>query len=318
MKTAKKRELVVYGFMIGFFFLLFLKFEGRGEADTLSCNLSNPKPHHLKDWPLYVSDKQRKVFSSRGQDGTLEFIFANIGVVNSPGFYVEFGYSSSEHYSGSNTYFLKHSYGWKGLLMDGGNFNVSMNLRKEFITQFNIINLFIKYGVPREPDYVSIDLDSCDIWIFESIIRNLKVYSPRVISVEYNAQYPLTSTIAWPQDCSFQWDRKSNLFGSSLGALKLVGDKYGYTLVDVVKKQDAFFVRTDLIGEEKPPEFDKFVPMTKKREKIPCLSNCEVPFISYAEFLRTGSHELAERKARVEFSSEPLKSILNHKYFATI
>jgi len=273
------------------------------------------KLNTLNDWPLYVSEKQAKHFSSRGQDGSLQFIFSNIGVINSPGYFVEFGFSSASSYAGSNTYFLKNSYGWNGLLMDGGNFNLSMNLYQEYITQHNILDLFVKYRVPKEPDYVSIDLDSCDIWIFESIISNQKRYSPRVVSVEYNAQYPLEFTIAWPPNCSIQWDRKSNLFGSSLGALILMGEKYGYTLVDVIKKQDAIFVRRDIIGKEKTPELLKWKSMTNKREKLPCISECNVPFISYQEFLSSGNLESAQKMARTEFNSEPLKSILNHQYF---
>lgn len=316
--VARMRKRTIYFLLFAFFYVFSSRFcklkVGRGQ-EISSSSVITTKPNSLKNWPIFVSDKQRKVYSMRGQDGTLEFIFANIGVANSPGFFVEFGFSSDKDYSGSNTFFLKQSYGWTGLLMDGGNFNSSMNLRREYITQFNIIDLFIKYKVPREPDYVSIDLDSCDIWIFESIISNPKLYTPRVVSVEYNAQYPLKSTIAWPQNCSLQWDRKSNLFGSSLGALKLVGDKYGYTLVDVVKKCDAFFVRTDLLGEEKRPSFEKWELFTKKREKKPCLTECNIPFLSYQDFSRTGNLELSQKSAEVEFSSEPLKSILSHKYF---
>jgi hypothetical protein len=67
--------------------------------------------------------------------------------------------------------------------MDGGFENEQINLRREFLTIDNIVELFRKYKVPQEFDLLSIDLDMFDFWILEKI---LKVYMPRIIVAEVN------------------------------------------------------------------------------------------------------------------------------------
>lgn len=135
---------------------------------------------------MRLREQERKVHSQTMQDGVLEAIFEHIGTTNK--YYVEFGFDadSFEGSIGSNTRNL-YGQGWTGLLMDGGYENASINLHKEFLTDRNIVELFDKYLVPRAPDYVSIDVDSCDIWI---LLQLTKAYRPRVITVEYNSNFP--------------------------------------------------------------------------------------------------------------------------------
>jgi hypothetical protein len=46
----------------------------------------------------------------------------------------------------------------------------------------NIVDIFKKHDVPREPDYVSIDIDSYDIWLFKALVSG--GFRPRVLTVE--------------------------------------------------------------------------------------------------------------------------------------
>lgn len=158
-------------------------------------------------------------------------------------YYVEFGFdaNSFDLSIGANTALLREQ-GWTGLLMDGGHENTSINLHKEFIYDTNIVELFHKYDVPAEPDYVSIDVDSCDIWI---LLALAKVYRPRVITIEYNRNFPAGSTFAWPPDCSEQW-QVDRVMGSSLGAIFLAAKDAGYRVVHVIHETDAFLVREDI------------------------------------------------------------------------
>ena len=82
---------------------------------------------------------------------------------------------------------LKSKYNWSGLLMDGGHTNASINLHREIITSANVVELFGKHAVPYEPDYVSIDIDSTDLWILRAVLAS--AYRPRVLTVEYNCVY---------------------------------------------------------------------------------------------------------------------------------
>ena len=61
--------------------------------------------------------------------------------------------------NGANTYNLVHKHGFKVLLMDGGYENKLINLHKEMITEDNVVDLFMKYNVPKAADYISIDID---------------------------------------------------------------------------------------------------------------------------------------------------------------
>lgn len=193
--------------------------------------------------------------SQFGQDAIITKIFDRIGTTNK--FCVEFGHDSDD-YGSANTGHLRLNCGWDGLLMDGGHENPAINLKKEFITSKNIVSLFDKYNVPLEPDYVSIDLDSTDLWVFKSIIESK--YKPRVVSVEYNCFFPWGMDMTVPDDPTFQWNHKDHVYGASLSALDRVAVEFGYTLVDVEFPCDAFFVRSDL--EDSNPSIFNFVPKT--------------------------------------------------------
>ena len=131
--------------------------------------------------------------------------------------------------------------------MDGGNENLTMNLRKHYILAHNILDLFQQYNVPAEPDYVSIDLDTIDLWIFKAIISSsgAKRYRPRVITVEYNCLFPLPFAVTYQPEWT-PW-QSNRAYGCSLAALRTVAADYGYALVALEPCLDAFFVRADLV-----------------------------------------------------------------------
>merc|ERR1711874_29630 len=81
---------------------------------------------------------------------------------------------------------LHRNLGWRGLLLDGDHEMLSENLHKEYVTPENVVSIFDEHRVPREPDFVSIDIDGCDLWVFLNLTE---FYRPRVISIEYNPNY---------------------------------------------------------------------------------------------------------------------------------
>ncbi len=96
---------------------------------------------------------ENKIFSQNGEDGVtmklVELIYTdskNNSISNINKFYVEFGVENGKE---CNTRILREKYKWKGLQMDGGNENHSINLKKEFVTKENIVELFRKYNVPQ-------------------------------------------------------------------------------------------------------------------------------------------------------------------------
>lgn len=239
---------------------------------------------------------EKKILSQGGQDGIIEHLFDRIGTINNPPFYVEFGFNSADMTggTGANVANLFLNKGWKGLLLDGNFSNPAINLHKEFITSENICELFRKYHVPIESDYVSIDIDSCDLWIFRKIISE---YRPRVVSVEYNGHFRIDSAITFPDNPveTWQYDR---VYGASLKALRMVGEEFGYKLVHVVSNLDLFFVRDDLWLDPVPSLKDFGYASGTYFAHPPCRSGRENIMIDYETWRMTGNMDAAKKAAQ--------------------
>ena len=243
-----------------------------------------------------MDQHEKKVLSQLGQDGVLEHIFDTIKTENVPPYFVEFGFNSNkmEGGSGSNTAHLYLHKGWRGLLLDGDFSNPSINLHKEFITSKNICELFEKYKVPKSPDYVSIDIDSCDLWVFRAMLEK---YTPRVVTVEYNGHFPIDSAVTFPDDPKETW-QLDRIYGASLKALRMVGEEFGYKLVHVVSMLDAFFVRGDLWEKDAPP-LETFADKSGRYfGHPPCVSGRENIMIDYGVWRETKDVEKAREAAK--------------------
>ena len=127
----------------------------------------------------YWRNKIPQVVSQGKQDSRLEFLFEELHIRR--GSFVEFGCPGLQ---GANTAALEAS-GWRGVRFDGQHQNIRQRIYKHWISTDTIVPLFRRYGVDREVDYVSIDIDSADIWIFEAIVQG--GYRPKVFTVEYNS-----------------------------------------------------------------------------------------------------------------------------------
>jgi tetratricopeptide (TPR) repeat protein len=181
-----------------------------------------------------------KIFSQNGEDGILIALLELIGIKRR--YYVEFGVEDGFE---CNTRILREIYGYEGLMMDGGNENLEINLRKEFITEENVLDLFDKYGVPTDFDVLSIDVDMFDFWVLARILRD-GGYRPRIIVVETNPTIclnkKLTShafakvnsvplTVVHPNMTEQNvWDL-SRYAGANPLAFRLLGEKFGYDMV---------------------------------------------------------------------------------------
>jgi hypothetical protein len=222
-----------------------------------------PRPGCSVNWMSNIYKFEKNIHSQGGQDGVLENIFANIGVKSR--FYVEIGFNSMDWGFGSNTYAL-HDQGWNGLLIDIEKENIAINLVKHKVTPENIEGILDLHNVPREPDYISIDIDSTDLWIARSIMLSEK-YRPRVISLEYNCHLPIGSTVTVDPD--FQgWNGYDVVYGASAGAIKAMSAETDYTLVHLSSTYDAFLVRNDLLNGHCPPALASFA------NRVRVMHNC--------------------------------------------
>jgi hypothetical protein len=110
-------------------------------------------------------------YSQSYQDVLLDEIFKNIGTKNIPPFCVEFGFNSGSFTEGTGTNVanLVLNKNWNCLLLDGDNENADINLHKHLLTSGNISEIFRAYNAPKVPEYISIDVDSTDLWLFRAL-----------------------------------------------------------------------------------------------------------------------------------------------------
>jgi hypothetical protein len=189
---------------------------------------------------------EEKFFSQNGEDGvTMKLVELIYNGDNSNKFYVEFGVENGRE---CNTRILRERYNWNGLQMDGGNENESINLRKEFITKENIVELFRKYNVPQNINVLSVDIDFNDFYCLKEILSN---YKCDIIICEYNSTHLHTEDKIVVYDKNGRWDG-SNYFGVSLLSLDKLGKKYDYSLIYCNKNGvNCFFIHNDIIKDKK-------------------------------------------------------------------
>lgn len=208
----------------------------KSKAQELTTN-------NLNDLAPYES----RVYSQNGEDGIIEEIFKRIGLDSK--FAVEFGVEDG---SECNTKLLRKR-GWRVLQMDGDP-GKGKKIEREYITADNINDLFKKYKVPKNLDFLSIDIDSNDWYVWKAIDS---VYKPRLVCVEYNASFAPQISASVAYDPKLVWD-KTTYFGASLMALYRLARSKGYDLVYCTTNGvNAFFVRVDLM----PGHFEPKTPL---------------------------------------------------------
>lgn len=250
----------------------------------------------MKDWISALKDKpfSRGRYSQSYQDVLIDEIFANIGTVNTPPFCVEFGFNSRSlvEGSGANVANLVINKGWRHLLIDGNNENLDINLRKHFLYPDNICDIFRAYDVPKTPDYVSIDVDSCDLWLFRALLREFRA---SLFSVEYHPHFPLDASITFPDDPSQHWEGDRG-YGASLRALTNLAESHGYALLWVVSGLDAFFIRNDLIDDKSGNlvlPIQEWANCTNKVGHLPLKDESRLHiFVDYDEFVASDGKRL--------------------------
>jgi hypothetical protein len=203
--------------------------------------------------PRCLTRRGYRCFSQFDEDGLLDEIFRRIGTTSRT--FVEFGVGDGLE---NNTMALLLA-GWRGLWIEAdpaqqerirSGFAVpleagQLTLACDFVTAENIEALFARGDVPEEPDLASIDIDGNDYWVWKAMTR----CRPRVVVIEYNASLGRTANVVRPYDARACWDGSTGT-GASLSALEGLGKDKGYSLVGCsIAGVNAFFVRSDLVGE---------------------------------------------------------------------
>ena len=178
-----------------------------------------------------LNNYSKKIFSQFGEDGIILEILNRLTKKNLDFWCVEFG--ARDGISDSNTLNLIKNYKYKAVLIEGDkkyfkklckNFPqdeiIKINRLVSFDGQNKLDNLLKNTKIPKNFDFLSIDIDGCDYYIFES----LSEYRPKLLSIEFNQLIP--NAIEFVQKKDFKIKQ-----GCSARSLVNLAKKKNYDLV---------------------------------------------------------------------------------------
>ena len=193
---------------------------------------------------------EKSVYSQQGEDGIIARIFAVVGTDSKHA--VDIG-----AYDGritSNVCALEDA-GWATCKLEGGEIadtdEAKRNgVKKHWVTPENVDELLTRYGVPKNFDFLSLDIDSIDYHVLTALLS--AGYKPRAMVTEYNGSYgPVMPVITrYPIDPGKLW---GDYYGASLAAFYYLLKDHGYHLIYCEKEGvNAFWLRDDLKSAELP------------------------------------------------------------------
>ncbi|MGL2967015.1 hypothetical protein [Flavobacterium sp. XGLA_31] len=201
-----------------------------------------------------------KVFSQFEEDGKLLYIFSLIGMGTKT--FVDLG---SNDCVNSNCANLAVHFNWKGLFVDGDKklLEIGQRFYKKtpdtwsykpqfaacFLTKDNVNQLLKSHGFEGEIDFLSIDIDGNDYWIWEA----LDVIQPRVVMIESQVVFGVQNLVV-PYQADFKGDVTNNYYyGASGLALQKLGKKKGYRLIGANEYgNNLFFIKNGLAEKDLP------------------------------------------------------------------
>ena len=185
--------------------------------------------------------------SQNGEDGIIQEILRRLAEhVPLDGWCSEFGAWDGVYLS--NTCHLIRNKNYRAVLIEGDprrvarlrkNFPQSRVIKIQRLVSFEgadaLDGIFAECEIPKNFDFLSIDVDGVDYFIFES----LKIYRPKLVCVEFNFSIPNAVDWVQPRDMKVQQ-------GASARALVRLAAEKGYSLV-ASTKCNLFFVDDALI-----------------------------------------------------------------------
>lgn len=220
------------------------------ERESFIRNLLQNSPKYQDSGNLNIHEYQ--IFSQSGQDGIIAEIFRRVGATNRTA--VEIGVGVGGGLENNTVALLAR--GWNAAWFEANIDLVDLIARNlehlvgeqlylnhTAVTAENALHLLQDAKTPKEFDFLSIDVDGNDLYIWQS----LRDFRPRVVAIEYNSYFPAEDIWCVPYRTDASWTALHIEFGASLKALEIAGNEMGYKLVGCdLTGSDAFFVREDL------------------------------------------------------------------------
>ena len=233
----KKNNFLIYRLLI--FFGAFLKFiykiNKKKSFQKFSSNLDE------------INKFEYKKTSQNNKDGIIDYIITKLKIKNLN--FIEIGF---DYFENNSLNLIKNLQ--EGLFIDGSEEKVFLlkNILKIIYPKKNLkvissfvdkdnINLLINNNFKKndEIDFLSIDVDGIDYFLFET----LKI-RPKVICIEYNFWYGIEEKCSVPYSKNFQWEIGSLYSGASLLGLNDLANFKDYYLIALDSFcVNAFFIR---------------------------------------------------------------------------
>lgn len=193
----------------------------------------------------------KKINSQFGEDGIILEIINRLGKDNLDNWCVEFG--ARDGISDSNTFNLVNNHNYKAVLIEGDknyykklcqNFNdkkiIKINKYVNFFGENKLDNILLDTDIKKNFDFLSIDIDGCDYYIFQS----LELYRPKIVCIEFNHLIP--NSVNFVQEKNFQIKQGSSarslvglansknyqLVATSFSNLFFIDKSYSHTVID--------------------------------------------------------------------------------------
>jgi hypothetical protein len=189
-------------------------------------------PLKAPEQPGMLRTYAQNVTSQFGENGILEETLRRIGTqCSTDNWCAEVGASDGIYLS--NTYPLISQRAFSAVLIEANATKyreLCMNMVRgdvhkicEFVSfdgSSALDELLARTPIPRDFDLLSIDIDGCDYFIFESLTR----FTPKVVCIEYNESIPNDVEFVQPKDMSIRQ-------GASARSISRLAGRKGYTLV---------------------------------------------------------------------------------------
>lgn len=175
---------------------------------------------------------EKNIYSQNGEDGVIDEILRRLNTeLTLDRWAVEFGAWDGVYLS--NTCRLIRELGYNAVLIEGDEHRVSqlkMNFPQETVRKIcrfvsfegenTLDKILAQTPIPRDFDFLSIDIDGVDYYIFES----LREYDPKIVCIEFNPSIP--NAVDYVQEKNFSVKQ-----GSSAKAIARLAKSKGYSLV---------------------------------------------------------------------------------------
>ena len=210
---------------------------------TGAAAATDPAPSGAEHLPL--DEYERKDFSQFGEDGVIDRIFQIIEPTSR--FIVEFGAHDGITNSNARNLVLAHQ--WGAFLIEGDHKRATalqaaykdrprVTTLEAWVFPGNIEILFEDHGVPKDLDFLVVDIDSNDYYVWRAIHE----YRPKVVMIEANHMFPPPQLMVIDFHPMNYWDHTAYT-GASLQSMYNLAKQKGYELIHCMRRgPNAFFV----------------------------------------------------------------------------